>query len=99
MAQAAADRYADSPAVVEGNSVLSYAELGRKTDQAAAAMQAAGVQAGDRVAIWASNRLEWIVAALGLHSAGAALVPVNTRFKPASTRPGCSVRPTPTCRR
>ena len=37
------------------------------------------------MAIWASNRSEWIIAALGLQSARAALVPVNTRFKPAET--------------
>jgi acyl-CoA synthetase (AMP-forming)/AMP-acid ligase II len=85
MAQAAAARFGDAPAVVESDNVLSYAELGRRADQAAAAMLAAGVQAGDRVAVWASNRSEWIIAALGLHSAGAALVPVNTRFKPAET--------------
>ena len=85
MAQRAAARFGDAPAVVEGDNVLSFAELGRRTDQAAAAMQAAGVEAGDRVAVWASNRVEWIIAALGLHSAGAALVPVNTRFKPAET--------------
>jgi long-subunit acyl-CoA synthetase (AMP-forming) len=44
-------------------------------------MIAAGVERGDRVAIWATNRLGWIVAALGAQSAGAALVPINTRFK------------------
>ena len=85
MAREAAVRFADAPAVVEGNTVLTYAELGERVDQAAAAMMAAGVQAGDRVAIWASNRSEWVIAALGLQSAGAALVPVNTRFKPAET--------------
>ncbi len=85
MAQAAAARFGDAPAVVEGDSSLSYAELGQQIDQAAAAMLAAGVEAGDRVAIWASNRSEWIIAALGLQAAGAALVPVNTRFKPAET--------------
>ena len=36
---------------------------------------------GDRVAIWAPNSWEWIVAALGALGAGAWLVPVNTRFK------------------
>ncbi|MCY3634895.1 MAG: FadD3 family acyl-CoA ligase [bacterium] len=85
MASEAAARFADTPAVVEGDTVLTYAELGERVDKAAAAMMAAGVQAGDRVAIWASNRSEWIIAALGLQSAGAALVPVNTRFKPAET--------------
>ncbi len=85
MAQSAAERFGGAPAVVEGDNVLTYAELGQQVDQAAAAMLAAGVQPGDRVAIWASNRTEWIIAALGLHSAGAALVPVNTRFKPTET--------------
>lgn len=85
MAQSAAARFGDAPAVVEGDNAVSFAELGRQIDQAAAAMLAAGVQPGDRVAVWASNRLEWIIAALGLQSAGAALVPVNTRFKPAET--------------
>ena len=42
---------------------------------------ATGVHPGDRVAIWAPNMAEWIVAALGLVGAGAALVPLNTRFK------------------
>ncbi len=85
MAQRAAVRFGDAPAVVEGGNSVSFAELGQQIDQAAAAMQAAGVQAGDRVVVWASNRLEWIIAALGIQSAGAALVPVNTRFKPAET--------------
>src|SRR5262245_792813 len=44
-------------------------------------MMAAGVKSGDRVAIWAPNGLGWIVAALGAQSAGAAIVPINTRFK------------------
>jgi acyl-CoA synthetase (AMP-forming)/AMP-acid ligase II len=44
-------------------------------------MMGAGVGPGDRVAIWAPNSLDWIVAALGAHCAGAALVPINTRFK------------------
>jgi acyl-CoA synthetase (AMP-forming)/AMP-acid ligase II len=39
------------------------------------------IQPGERVAIWAPNIAEWIVAALAIHSAGAALVPINTRMK------------------
>ena len=45
------------------------------------AMIAAGVGPGDRVAVWAPNGLGWIVAALGAQCAGAALVPINTRWK------------------
>ncbi len=42
---------------------------------------ATGIGPGDRVAIWAPNSWEWIVAALGALGSGAWLVPVNTRFK------------------
>ena len=31
--------------------------------------------------MWAPNSLEWIVAALGVTTAGGVLVPVNTRFR------------------
>ena len=44
---------------------------------------ASGIERGDRVAVWAPNSLEWIVAALGVTTAGGVLVPVNTRFKGA----------------
>ncbi len=49
--------------------------------RAARAFVAAGAEPGDRVAIWAQNCWEWIVAALGLQCAGAVLVPLNTRLK------------------
>jgi acyl-CoA synthetase (AMP-forming)/AMP-acid ligase II len=42
---------------------------------------AVGVEAGDRVGLWAPNSARWIIAALGLQSAGAILVTLNTRFK------------------
>ncbi|GAA2651756.1 3-((3aS,4S,7aS)-7a-methyl-1,5-dioxo-octahydro-1H- inden-4-yl)propanoate--CoA ligase FadD3 [Streptomyces vastus] len=83
LVHAAADRYGDAEAVVEGRTRISYAELGARVERAAAACVANGVQAGDRVAIWAPNSLDWIVSALGAVSAGAVLVPLNTRFKGA----------------
>ncbi len=60
---------------------LTYREVVTRADAVAAAVIAAGVQRGDRVAIWAPNCWEWIVALLGLQSAGAVLVPLNTRYK------------------
>ena len=39
------------------------------------------MRAGDRVALWAPNCAEWMLAALGALRAGAVLVPLNTRFK------------------
>ncbi|TQJ53782.1 acyl-CoA synthetase (AMP-forming)/AMP-acid ligase II [Streptomyces sp. SLBN-115] len=76
-----AERYATTEAVVEGRTRISYAELGARVERAAAACLANGVRAGDRVAVWAPNSLDWMVAALGAVSAGAVLVPLNTRFK------------------
>jgi len=73
----------DAEAVVEPGRRTSYRRLGERIDAATRAMIGVGVQSGDRVAIWAPNGLGWIVAALGAQSAGAAIVPINTRFKGA----------------
>jgi acyl-CoA synthetase (AMP-forming)/AMP-acid ligase II len=79
----AARRYGPREAVVEGRTRVTYAELGDRIERAAAACAAAGVAPGDRVAVWAPNTLDWIVSALGAVTAGAVLVPLNTRFKGA----------------
>jgi acyl-CoA synthetase (AMP-forming)/AMP-acid ligase II len=80
---AAAERYRDRPAVVDGHGAtrLTYAGLLGAAREFGAALVGAGVEPGDRVAMWAPNSPEWIVAVLGLFQAGAVLVPVNTRFK------------------
>ncbi|MEV6547530.1 FadD3 family acyl-CoA ligase [Streptomyces sp. NPDC051597] len=81
LVRSAAARYGEREAVVEGRVRVSYAELGERVERAAAACMAAGVERGDRVAVWAPNTLDWIVSALGAVTAGAVLVPLNTRFK------------------
>ncbi|MBE3002393.1 AMP-binding protein [Nocardiopsis sp. HNM0947] len=68
-------------AVVDGHTRLTYADLGAAVDRAARAFRSHGVGRGDPVAIWAPNGLPWILAALGALSAGAVLVPLNTRYK------------------
>ena len=83
MTRAAAVRFGDRPAVVDGDTRLSYAELHEEARTFGAALAASGIAPGDRVAIWAFNSAEWVVAVLGLLQAGAVLVPVNTRFKGA----------------
>lgn len=83
LVRSAAERYGTAEAVVDGRTRVSYEELGERVERAAAACLAAGVERGDRVAIWAPNTLDWIVSALGAVTAGAVLVPLNTRFKGA----------------
>jgi HIP---CoA ligase len=83
LVRGAADRFAGIEAVVDEGVTLTYAELGAAVERAARALMALGVSPGDRVALWAPNTWEWVVAALAVHAAGGALVPINTRFKGA----------------
>lgn len=80
-AQAAAQRHGDAPAIVEAGETWSFTQLWHHARTAAAAFIAAGTARGDRIAIWAPNRRDWIVATLGAQIAGAAIVPLNTRLK------------------
>ncbi len=77
----AAERFGDGEALVDGDLRLTWDDLAGRVHAAAAALIAAGVEAGDRVAIWAPNIAEWVIAGLGASSVGAALVPCNTRYK------------------
>ena len=83
MVLSTADRFGDAEAIVDGDLRITFAELTDKVRTAAGAYVEAGIQKGDRVAIWAPNSAEWIIAAFGLLTAGGVLVPVNTRFKAA----------------
>ncbi|MEY2417845.1 MAG: HIP---CoA ligase [Actinomycetota bacterium] len=77
----AADRFGEAEALVEDDVRLSFAELSAEVDRASRAVVAAGLQQGERAAIWAPNVREWIFAALGVMAAGGVVVPINTRFK------------------
>lgn len=81
LVQWAAHEFADAGAILDGPRRSSYSELGAAADAANRGFLAAGVEAGDRVAIWAPNSAEWILACCGLQAAGAVLVPINTRFR------------------
>ncbi|PZE10913.1 fatty acid--CoA ligase, partial [Pseudomonas sp. 57B-090624] len=80
---AAAVRYDQAPAIEDDGTRLSYHQLDRLRCQAARALLALEVGHGERVAIWAPNIHEWIIAAIALQSVGAVLVPLNTRMKGA----------------
>ncbi len=77
----AAQQYSAKPAIREDGRDISYSQLNDLRRQAAMAFMGLGVVSGDRVAIWAPNLSEWIIAALGLQSLGAVLVPLNTRLQ------------------
>lgn len=81
MVLSAADRFGDAEAVVDGPLRFTFSELIEQIRCAAGAFADLGVGKGDRVALWAPNSAEWIIASFGLLTAGGVLVPVNTRFK------------------
>ncbi|MFE4264994.1 FadD3 family acyl-CoA ligase [Streptomyces sp. NPDC056883] len=79
----AAAAYGEREALADGEVRWTFARLAAEISAAARAAIAHGIRPGDRVAIWAPNSRRWITAALGAVGAGAVLVPVNTRYKPA----------------
>lgn len=81
LAQAAAAQWGDAAAILENGETWSFNQLWEKVRAAAAAFIAAGMGKADRIAIWAPNSREWIVAAIGAQLAGVAVVPINTRLK------------------
>ena len=77
----AARRHAGRAFIEDGDTLIDYADLPMRVLAVSRGLIAHGIAPGDRVAIWAPNRAEWILAALGIHCAGAVMVPINTRMK------------------
>jgi long-chain acyl-CoA synthetase len=55
---------------------MSYEELGKAAREVAGGLIAAGIDAGDKVAIFSDTRPEWTLADLGVVLAGATAVPI-----------------------
>jgi HIP---CoA ligase len=77
----AAREFVDIEALVDEKDRYPYASLETAVEKVARALISSGVEAGDRVSIWAPNSAIWLLTSLGIYAAGAVLVPVNTRFR------------------
>ena len=77
--RAAAERFRDRPAFVEGQRTPTFADLLAEVRATARGYLAHGLEPGDRVCLWAPNSLDWVVAALAVSYAGGTLVPINSR--------------------
>ncbi|MBW8481766.1 long-chain-fatty-acid--CoA ligase [Actinomadura parmotrematis] len=65
-----------------GDESVTYAEFDARADRVAAALAAAGVGPGDRVAVLDKNSVEYQEVLFGAARAGAVQVPVNYRLAP-----------------
>jgi acyl-CoA synthetase (AMP-forming)/AMP-acid ligase II len=79
----AARDFGEREAIVDDDGALrlDFRDLEAVMVASTRAAIAAGLQPGDRAAVWAPNIHQWIGAALGILGAGGVLVPINTRFK------------------
>ena len=84
--RASAARLPDKAAVVFQDEPVTYAELDRRADLAAAGFQRLGLRPGDRVALMAANAPHFVEALYGAWRAGLVVVPVNVLFTSEEVR-------------
>lgn len=70
----------DAPAVFQGDTCLSYADLDARCNRMADALRALGIGPGDRVALMFANDFRFLESLLGPMRLGAVPVPLNTRM-------------------
>jgi fatty-acyl-CoA synthase len=78
-----ADRYPDRLGVASCHQSkrLTWAELSVAADRVARGLWALGIRRGDRVGIWSTNCIEWVIMHMGCARAGAALVNINPAYR------------------
>jgi fatty-acyl-CoA synthase len=72
-----ARRQPGKTAIIDGDTVLTFAEFEKLVDRAAAALHDNGFRVGDRIALLSHNCWQYAVLAFATARAGVVLVPVN----------------------
>ena len=80
LAEHAIDAVPDRVALISGGEQLTYAELEEKANRLAHYLIDRGVKKDDKVGLYCRNRIEIVIAMLGIVKAGAILVNVNFRY-------------------
>jgi acyl-CoA synthetase (AMP-forming)/AMP-acid ligase II len=80
LAEHAIDAVPDRVALISGDEQLTYAELEEKANRLAHYLIDRGVRKDDKVGLYSRNRIEIVIAMLGVVKAGAILVNVNFRY-------------------
>jgi fatty-acyl-CoA synthase len=78
-----ASRFPDRDAVVSCHQPrrLTWSQLSVQADRVARGLWALGIRKGDRVGLWSTNCVEWLMMHMGCARAGAALVNVNPAYR------------------
>ncbi len=71
----------DHTALIEPERKASFGQLAVEVKRLAGYFAHRGIKAGDRVALWLPNSIEWVSAFLALSHIGAITLSVNTRFR------------------
>lgn len=80
LAEHAIDAVPDRVALICGDDQLTYAQLEEKANRLAHYLINQGVKKDDKVGLYCRNRIEIVIAMLGIVKAGAILVNVNFRY-------------------
>jgi acyl-CoA synthetase (AMP-forming)/AMP-acid ligase II len=72
-------QFGSAPALIHEDRVVSFAEFDELTDRLGNALLAAGLTAGDRVAVLMPNGIDGVVAYYAIAKAGLVRVPLNVR--------------------
>jgi len=75
------NEHGDGIAFIDGELEIKYREFDAMVNETAGWLRSQGIVAGDRVAVWLVNRMEWMALFFGLNQIGAALMTINTRYR------------------
>jgi len=65
---------------------LTYRQLDERVEEVARGLLALGVARGDRVGVWSTNNVEWVLLQLGTARVGAVLVNINPAYRLSELR-------------
>ena len=77
----AARRWGHREALCHEDRRWSFTQLQEEVNRTAKGLIRLGVQPGDKVSLWVTNRPEWLFCFYALAKIGAVTVPINTRFR------------------
>jgi fatty-acyl-CoA synthase len=81
VAERAARKWGDRQALVFEGTSWTHAEFSQDVDRVAKGLIGLGVERGDHVAVWMTNRPEWLHLMYAIPRVGGCIVPLNTRYR------------------